>query len=172
MARGQSTFTITATPTSDLKTNFNFALSAANVTAGFFDQYRIEAIRFTVAPQNNAIGLVTNSTTTLSPFYCVIDYDDSTSLANVSAALAYSTCVVANPGESIERVFKPRIAVAGYTGGFTGFTNMADQWIDSASTTVLHYGVKTLVSGVAAAQTLLQSWDVTVEYFINFRKAI
>jgi hypothetical protein len=132
----------------------------------------IEAVRFTIRPQNNAIGLVTNSTTTLVPLYCVIDYDDSTNLTSVAAAEAYSTCLVLSPGESCDRTFKPRIALAAYSGAFTSYANAPSMWIDAGSTGVQHFGVKTYVPGGAAGQTLLQSWDVIVEYFIRFRKSI
>jgi hypothetical protein len=164
--------TITATPISDLKTNFAFTLQAANVGSGFWDQYRIAAIRFVVAPQNNAIGLVTNSTTTLVPMYVVIDYDDTSSLASAVDAASYSTCLMLHPGESCERVFKPRVALAAYNGTFGGYANVGDVWLDAASNTVQHYGIKTLVPGVISGQTLLQSWDISVEYFIEFRKSI
>jgi hypothetical protein len=164
--------TITATPVSDLKTNFAFTLQAANVGSGFWDQYRIAAIRFVVAPQNNAIGLVTNSTTTLVPMYVVIDYDDTSSLASAADASSYSTCLMLHPGESCERVFKPRLALAAYNGTFGGYASMSDVWLDAASNTVQHYGIKTFVPGVISGQTLLQSWDISVEYFLEFRKSI
>jgi len=62
--------------------------------------------------------------------------------------------------------------VAAYNGAFAGYANLGAQWIDAASTTVQHYGVKTYVPGGAAGQTQLASWDVFVEYFIQFRKSI
>jgi len=45
-------------------------------------------------------------------------------------------------------------------------------WLDAASNAIQHYGVKIFIPGVTAAQTQLQSWDVEVEYWIEFRKAI
>jgi len=152
--------------------SWNFTLAAANVGSGFWDQYRIQAVRFTIRPENNAIGLVTNSTTQIQPLYCVIDYDDSTNLASIAAAESYSTCIVLSAGESCERVIQPRIAVAAYNGAFGGFANLGNQWIDSASSTVQHYGIKTYVPGGAAGQTQLATWDVIVEYYIQFRKSI
>jgi len=172
MVRSMGQTTITATPTADLKTNFAFTLQAANVGSGFWDQYRIAAIRFVVAPQNNAIGMVTNSAVTLVPMYVVIDYDDASSLSSVADACSYSTCLALHPGESCERILKPRVAIAAYNGTFGGYANMGDVWLDAASNTVQHYGIKTLVPGVLTGQTILQSWDVTVEYFIEFRKSI
>jgi hypothetical protein len=172
IVRALANATLTAQPTANTAASYAFSISSANVGTGFWDQYRIDAIRFVVQPQNNAIGLVTNSTTALTPLYCVIDYDDVTNLTSAAAAQSYSNCISLAPGESMERTFQPRIAVAAYSGAFTSYANMAPQWIDAASTGVNHYGVKVFIPGVTAAQTLLQSWDVVVEYFISFRKSI
>jgi hypothetical protein len=173
VVRGTANAVITASASIDVKTNYAFQMANANVNTGYFDQYRIAAIRFVAAAQNNAIGLVTNSTTSIVPMYIVLDFDDASNLASVAAAEAYSNCLVLHPGESCERIFKPRVAVGAYTGSvFTGFANMPDLWIDSASTNVQHYGVKTIVPAATAAQTLLQTWDISIEYFIEMRKAI
>lgn len=152
----------------------NFQFNLANVSnattfQNLFDQYRIDAIRMTIKPQNNAVGLVTNSTTTLVPLYVVIDYDNVSNLTTVASALAYQNCVVLEPGESVVRDFQPRIAMAAYSGAFTSFANVEPMWIDSASPSVQHYGVKFLIPGVAAAQTILQSWDITFEYYLSFK---
>lgn len=163
---------LVASATTSQAPTYNFAMGNANVGVGFFDQYRILAIRFNIRADQNAIGLTTNSTTTVTPLYCVIDYDDSASLGSVAAAESYSNCLVLPPGQSCSRLFKPRIALAAYTGAFTGYANMSDQWIDSNSTSVQHYGVKLFIPGVTTAQTELQSWTVSIEYFIQLRKSI
>jgi len=151
---------------------YYFALNSANVGTGFFDMYRIAAIRFNIRPQQNAIGLTTNSTTTVTSIYCVIDYDDDASLGSIAAAESYSNCLVLPPGQSCSRTFKPRVAVSAYTGSFNGYTNMADPWIDAASTNVRHYGIKIVIPSITVAQTQLQSWDLSSEYFIELLKAI
>jgi len=164
--------TITATPTSGVNNTTYFQLSNLDNSSSFenvWDQYRIDAIRMTVKPQNNAIGLVTNSTTSLVPLYCVIDYDNTSNLSSAAAAREYANCIVLEPGESFTRVFQPRVAAAVYSGAFTSFANMEPPWIDCASPNVQHYGVKIFVPGATAAQTLLQSWDVTYEYYISFK---
>jgi hypothetical protein len=172
VVRGTQTYALAAQATAGQAPTYYASLSNFNIGTGFWDQYRIEALRFTIAPSNNAIGLVTNTTTSLVPLYCVIDYDDASALANAAAAEAYANCVTLNPGESVERVFQPRLAMAAYTGSFTGYVNMGPQWIDAASNTVQHYGIKMYIPGATAAQTLLQSWNITVEAFVRMRKAI
>jgi hypothetical protein len=170
--RALTATTIVAVANASVKPTFNFTIGSLNVGSGFFDQYMIEAIRFVITPQNNAIGLVTNTTTALLPLYCVIDYDDSTALSSAGAAVSYSNCISLAPGESCERVFQPRMALAAYSGTFVGFANAAPQWIDAASTGVQHYGIKIWVDPADNAQTLLQSWDVSVEHFVRFRRSI
>jgi hypothetical protein len=164
--------TVVAQATASTAAAFNFTLSQSGTSSGNFDQYKIMAIRFTIVPDQNAVGLFTNSTTAYTPLYCVIDYDDSTNLGSVANAEGYSNCIVLGAGESCERTFKPRCALSAYTGSFGGFANMSDQWIDAASTTVQHYGIKVFIPGATAAQTLLPSWQVSIEYFFAFRKSI
>lgn len=163
---------IAATATSTNATSLNFSLSGSSLSAGQWDQYRLLAVRFTITPDQNSVGLFTNSTTSWPQLFCVIDYDDATNLTTVVQAEAYNNCIVLGAGESCERMFKPRMALSAYTGAFGGFANVADQWIDAASTGVQHYGIKIIVNGAAAAQTQLPSWKLVTEYFFEFRKSI
>jgi hypothetical protein len=135
-----------------------------------FDQYRIDAVRVSIIPQNNAINLVTNTSTSLQELYCVIDYDDATALASAAAARQYDNLIVLAPGESCERLFQPHMAIAAYSGAFTSYTNVAPMWIDIANDAVEHYGIKIWIPQATAAQTLLQSWNLQYEYFVSFRQ--
>jgi hypothetical protein len=166
------TITVTAQPTAVTNPTFYFQLSnLPNATAfeNLFDQYRIDAIRMTIQPQENAIGLFTNSTTSVTPLYSVIDYDNDSAITSSTLATSYQNCVILQPGKSCERTFVPRVAVATYGGAFTAFGNMDSPWIDSASPSTRLYGIKIFVGGVTAAQTTLQSWSVDFEYFMSFK---
>jgi len=167
---GPTTVTAQAAATTNNTTYFQLSnLDNSSSFENVWDQYRIDAIRMTCKPQNNAIGLVTNSTTSLVPLYCVIDYDNDSNLTTAAAAREYQNCIVLEPGESFTRTFQPRIAMSGYSGAFTSFANTEPMWIDCASPSVRHYGIKILVPGATAAQTQLQSWDVVYEYYISFK---
>jgi hypothetical protein len=168
--KGSSTTTLQA-GTAQAPT-FNFTMGQFTVGTGFYDQYKFEAIRFTITPQQNAIGLFTNSTSSAVPIYCVIDYDDSTALSSVGAAAGYANCVIINPGESCERVFKPHMALAAYSGTFASYANVVPTWIDSASSSVQHYGIKLYIPAITVGQTQVQDWNVTVEAFVALRKSI
>jgi len=163
---------VSATPTTNTTAQFVFQLSNLDGYTNFtslFDQYLLQAVRVSIVPNNNAIGLQTNTTTNLVPLYCVLDYDDNTALASIAAAREYDNCIICEPGESLIRTFSPRIATAAYSGAFTSFANMGPQWIDAASTSVAHYGMKIFIPGVATSQTQTQTWDVQFEYFFSFR---
>jgi hypothetical protein len=134
-----------------------------------WDQYRIDAIVCTIRPQNFAVGLFTNSTTSLSDFYSVIDYDDATALGSTTAAREYDNCMTLTPGESGMRVFTPRMALAAYAGAFTSYANSEPMWIDMVSGNVQHYGLKIVIPQGTAAQTQLQVWELTFEYYVSFR---
>jgi len=172
VVRGTQKGTWTVSASATQAPTFYFALTNFNVGTGFWDQYRLEAIRFTVSPSNNAIGLFTNSSTSVVPLTWVIDYDDANALASQAAGDAYSTCLTLNPGESAERTFRPRMAMAAYSGAFSSYANVEPQWIDSASDAVQHYGCKFWIPQATVSQTQLQSWNYTVEGFFTMRKSI
>lgn len=163
---------ITASATANVAGAYTFTLNSANVGVGFFDMYKIEAVRVNIRPQQNAIGLFTNSTNAVAPFYNVIDYDDASSLASAGDAESYSTCLALPVGQSCSRTFRPRMALAAYQGTFTGYANVASTWIDSSYPSVQHYGLKYFVPKVTTGQTQLQSWDISIEYFISLKKSI
>lgn len=149
--------------------SYQFSLSGTTLGSGFFDRYRIDAIRFNVVPRNNALGLVPG----LVDIFCVIDYDDASLLTSTAQAQAYATCLKMAPGESCSRTFAPNLAIAAYNGAFSGFANQKPQWIDAASASVQHYGVKLYIPATGVVgQTVFQQWDINIEYFISFSQSI
>jgi hypothetical protein len=164
---------LTASNSGAVTSQFQVALSAYdNLTAlsALFDQFRVDAVRYTIVPQQNAVGLFTNSTTSFTPLYCVIDYDDGAGLSSVAVARSYDNLIELGAGESCSRLFAPRVqeGVNNASGTAGGIGIRGPQWIDCASTSVLHYGVKILVPQVTAAQTLLPSWNIFVEIYTSF----
>jgi hypothetical protein len=164
--------TVAAQAVSGVAQSLNFTLASSSLTAGQWDQYKLLAVRVTISPDQNAVGLFTNSANSYTPLYTVVDYDDATNLTSVGQAEAYNNCIVLGAGESCSRLFRPRMALAAYSGAFTGFANTGDLWLDAASTTVQHYGVKIYIPGATAAQVQLPSWQISTEYFFAFRKSI
>jgi len=56
---------------------------------------------------------------------------------------------------AVTRSFRPKFAVAAYSGVFTSFAQSGfNQWIDVASTTVPNYGLKWIVDPDTAVKTV------------------
>jgi hypothetical protein len=150
-----------------------FTLSNAdpgNQFAGAFDQYRYNAVRMTIRPLQNAVGLTDITANTMVDLYSCIDYDDDTAIGSLGAMLQKENVAITAPGDSIQRTFRPRMAIAAYQGSFAGYANMPPEWIDTTSNGVRHYGVKFWVPTAHASQVMLQSWDIIIEHYISFRQ--
>jgi hypothetical protein len=154
-------------------TAYYFGLNGVDNVSNFanlFDQYRIDCIVAHIVPSNNAIQVPTQSTTEFVNLYCVIDYDDATSLSSTPSYREYDNCIELSPGESCKRVFQPRASLSAYAAGaFGAYSNVGGMWIDTASTSVQHYGLKIGVPPCDTSQTILQSWKLIFEYYVSFR---
>lgn len=154
--------------------SYNFKLSDLPTPTDFtnlFDQYKLVAAKIKFRPRFN-MATVTNITAAIFPrLLTVIDYDDSTNLTVITDALQYQTLKETRFDQDHVRLLKPRMALAAYGAGvFTAFANQGNQWIDVASTTVEHYGVKFIIEAGVVGQTSLQTWAVEIEYFFEFRQ--
>ncbi len=111
-----------------------------------FDLYKITSVdvQFFMSPiSNHVVQTSTAGANTCIPMlYTVLDYDDSTPLASIDEALECETCLVHRADEIPVRHVAPRMAVAAYSGAFTSYTNLGQQWIDCNSPGVIHYGLK------------------------------
>jgi hypothetical protein len=135
-----------------------------------FDQYRLKMVEVVFTPQTTE-GI---PTTTFGPprglFYTVIDYDDVALLSATSQATAYANCIETEVTSPQRRCFIPRMAVGAYSGTvFTGFMNTQPQWIDAASSTVQHFGLKWCVDQGTTSNTI--AYDVTVRAVFEWRNS-
>jgi len=166
-----STFPIIGSSTVPVAGYYIFVLSALpNYTnyTGIFDMYRVDAIKFRLRPRSSMATI--NAASYAPPLALVIDYDNSTALASTSAAMQYTSCAVIEAYQSCERLFKPHVAVAAYTGTFTGYKNEPAGWIDCASSSVSHYGLKWYLPVCPSGS--LPEWDVDVDVYISFMSVI
>jgi hypothetical protein len=140
-------------------------LAAFDQDASFkalFDQYRIEMVEYTFVPQTSEGYSGTNS----GLFTVVIDYDDATALSSVASALDYPNQQTVRGLDPVKVVWKPKIAMAAYNGAFTGYANAGNQWLDIASDTIQHYGVKTAWTVTGAAY----SYNIIARALLQFRR--
>jgi len=142
---------------------FQFQLNnLQNVTAftTIFDQYRIDAIWFRFVPTSGPIG---------SPLYTFIDYDDA-SLTTLASSQNYPTLKMSSPGAYFERTIVPKSAVAAYTVGsvFTGYELKSGRWLNCATPSVAHYGLKACLP--ASANPTSWSISYTIKFSLRYVK--
>lgn len=141
-----------------------FSLANFDQYASFtaiFDQYRITSVEVYLTIQGGNLNL-----TNAGELTTVIDYDDANSLPSVGGALDYANSLTSSGQSCHYRRFVPHIAVAAYTGTFTGFQNKRSDWIDAASAGIQHYGFKAAL-GVTSSVVI---YDLTVRANIDFRQ--
>jgi len=167
--------TVTASNSAAVSGALSFALNGLEGSATLttlFDFYRIAAIRVNIRPQNNALGIVDPTTTKLVELYNVIDYNDGVTPTSAAYVREYDNCVVLMPGETCERTFQPRMSAPVRSAAGTDYMSVVPQWLNTGSDDVLHYGIKYHVPQVAAAQTLIQTWQIDVEYWVEFANVV
>jgi hypothetical protein len=103
-----------------------------------FDQYCIPVAVVQIRTSENISSLSTGNP--LPRIYTVLDHDDANNIS-VAACKGYSSCREQRVTESVTRIVYPRVALAAYSGAFTSFANQRS-WIDAASPSVQHYGLK------------------------------
>lgn len=166
---------LTASNAGPMSTVFTFALNGlagSSTPAALFDFYRIEGIRMSVKPQNNAISVVDPTVTKLANMYWVIDYNDAVPPSTASDLTVYDNCMILSPGESGQRTFQPRPKVLVNSAAGTDYMSVDPGWMPTTSDDVLHYGAKMLAPVVNGSQAVLQTWTVTLEYYIAFKKVV
>jgi len=165
-----SVFVVQQAAITDTTGSYYFSLSQlAQVTTfqALFDQYRIDEVQVVLRPAYLSQPLTSFTTVRVPLLYVAIDYDD-VNTPTISTMREYSNCTQ-TMYETVVATFQPRIAMAAYSGSFGSFANQGGQWIDMASPSVQHYGIKYACEGGAAGQTSLQVWDGTIRYKFSCR---
>lgn len=122
---------------------YSFYLSSfagAGPYTNLFDQYILDEVEFWLTPESP------QGTTVFGQVTSAVDFDDANvPTTNLMVADKQSSVVTAGGAATYIR-FAPHMAVAVYSGAFTSFGNEPAQWIDAASASVQHYGVKLSLS--------------------------
>jgi len=158
--------TITPSTTIPQAGALSFALSSLPDYTEFtalFDQYRIIQASVSFEPTS----LVSTST----PLITVLDYDDAVVPTSLNMLYEYETMQSSTSGTMQKRVLTPKLALAAYSGVFTSFgVAPTGTWIDSASPSVLYYGVKWYNDAQTGNNTSI-NWDIIVSLTCQFKLA-
>jgi hypothetical protein len=142
-----------------------FTMSQCDNQSSFsavFDQYRITMIEVLIEPQ---VSEVLSPATDVGEYISTVDIDD----ANVPTVYlelgGYSNSVQSKGTQAHYHRFVPSVAVAVYSGAFTSFASSSSLWLDCASNTIQHYGIK--VAASTAAQ--IQTYNIVSKLHISWR---
>jgi hypothetical protein len=128
-----------------------------------FDSYRIREVELVVRPA------YTTGFSTFNPptVYTVIDYDDNSTLT-ATQLREYSNLEL-SCYETVVRHFVPAVNIPTYVSGgaSTGDMTVFAPWIDAATTTVEHCGVKIGIDG--GTLTNSQQLDINHRFLVEFR---
>lgn len=141
-------------------TNFGNQDQYAALTS-IFDQYRIKSVEMWLIPQFSAASSVNLASGLLAT---VIDLDDASSLT-FNQCGDYTSCITTAADQGHYRRFIPHCANSLYSGAFTAFGNVPAPWIDTASPSVIHYGMKAVVSVMVSSA----SYDLRVRHHLELR---
>lgn len=160
---------------------FSFQLSdLPNYTqlTQLYDQYRILAVKAEFIPRTPPIQYYngTASQSGSAPvLYTAIDLDDtisptSGSLLSHESVKCHGAFTPMSCNKYV-RWLRPACAVELYqTGGFGGYGARTNQWIDTTSSSVQHYGLKWWVA--TAATTPAYYYDIVFTYYMEFKLPI
>lgn len=155
----------TTSTTSNVFVGTYFALSSCNdasTLASTFDQYRIKAVEVTFTPTS----LIPSGLT--GHILAAVDYDD-VATTTPAQMVEKSTCTQHNLQDSWVLSFTPRIAQAVYAGAFTSYgIGLPGAWLNTASSTVQHYGLKVTSNPTGTAIT----YDLFIRVHLQFRNTI
>lgn len=157
--------TLTSSTVTETLYAFQFLLSYLPSYTEFtalYDQYQIASVELRIVPQ-------VMTATPLDPLQgfivLAVDYDDATTPANIDALYQYGSAAIFPASKEIRFVLRPRAALAAYSGAFTSYANFGNMWIDVASPSVQHYGLKVGMS----ASTPAHSWLVFPTYVLRLK---
>lgn len=130
-----------------------------------FDQYKITGIRVQLLPQQNVNQTTSGAITTPTIMTC-IDYNSVNIPAQSSDVLEFQNSQVTTYDQKVDRYFRPKIAVASYSGTFASYSSV-DTWVDTNSPNVQYYGFRAWIPPVNT--TAIAGWRIYVTYYLSFR---
>jgi hypothetical protein len=133
-----------------------------------YDRYKINRVVWRI--KANTAQPVPAASPSISYLFACVDFDDGSAPSSVSIVGNYENCVLASVSEDLLIEYRPKIAIAAYSGAFTSYASNSNQWIDMGSPSVQHYGLKIGVS--QSTSTNVNNWlvFVTIHYSMSHRR--
>lgn len=137
-----------------------------------YDEYRIKAVKVMFLPTlNSNVELETSGTssslTTIPSLYTWIDNDDNTAPTAITQGQQFQSFKCHGLLDRMrQRSLVPECSTALYSGTFTSYGQVKNQWIDNNSPSVVHFGLKFGIINCSNNG----AFDVVLTYYLEFRK--
>jgi hypothetical protein len=154
---------VISTTSSPVETNFAAQLSTHPQYASWvalFDQYCIP--QFTIEIDSE---VTPNGSGAPPMLYTAIDFDNVGSLGSVQAIEDFATCEYVAMGQnrrhmrSVRPCVQAALQLASGSASSSGVGEIGPMWINSAQSTVYHYGIRTIF-GAGAVYSMNVTWTV------------
>lgn len=149
------------TTSATVPTFFAIAFVAASLDnfanfAAVYDQYRITRIQALIYNDGQNLN-------SLPTMFTAVDLDDASAPTTVAQLGGYSSCVSSTGWAQHFHDFKPKFAIAAYSGTFSSYSS-SEGWIDCGYPNVQYYGVKGAFPSAANTTTVSMLTRVEVEF--------
>jgi len=134
-----------------------------------YDQYRINKIKVVLVPALTGLDGNPQSTSYYMPnFHSILDYDDSNAPTALSQLMEHPNYRRTRGQRDHKRYFTPAVAAEIYQSGVsTSYSQKFKQWLDLASTSVPHYGLKYCVDVGNPAGGTQWAWRQYVTFYFS-----
>lgn len=132
-----------------------------------FDQYRITKIKVFIISNNTPQA--PGASTAIAQVYTAIDYDDAVAPSTVTEVLNYDNSMIHVAGANATRTFRPKVIGYVYGGGSTAGEVKESPWLDCATSSIEHFGLKYCVTQGTSTNQL--SWSLWAQLFIEYKNA-
>lgn len=145
--------------------HFTFASTpAVTEFTTLFDQYRINKIAVKFVPNFTGSDLNPGTTYVALPnIHTVLDYDSSTDPTSIDELLQYDTYRLRKGGRPFTMVWTPAVEMD--VGGVSGAGLKFKQWLDCATTSIKHYGIRLAVEAAGGTVTTAKYIPYVTYYF-------
>lgn len=133
----------------------------ASTFTSLFDEYRVDSIEVWLEP-----AMVMSASVGSTPFVSAIDLDDANTPANFADVSGRQGAVEGVTGTGHYHKWKPNVSTALYAGAFTSYGNITSTWVDCASPSVQHFGLKYATN---SADGVTRPYYRTVRMLVSFR---
>jgi hypothetical protein len=139
-------------------------LANSSIYTSCFDQYKFDEVEIWIEPTQSQGSVPTN----IGRLVTCVDLDDATLPSSFGVVESAQSALVTSAYAGHYHKFVPHMAVAVYSGAFTSFANEPADWIDCASPSVQHYGLKGSISDTSSVST----WIYSVRAKVTFRQTL